>query len=209
MPFKRRYAPKRKLIRRKKFARRPMKRSMTGPAQPVQFFKRTDYVEGWASVGTTAPGVAGAYNFALTQVPNASDFTALYDQYKINLVKFTIIPRGNTSNIVTGGNSMGVFTVLDYDDSTVPANLDTLLQHQNMKMTRSVQQHKRVFRPLVRDQLIGSGGAASRGQYRGWIDCDDTTIPHFGIKYWFQASPSGTQEYDLKVDYYLAFKNVR
>jgi len=204
----RRTAPRRKLIRRKRLAR-PMRslRPRGGIMQPVQYFKRSVYLPGWSSTGTT--DVPGAFIFRLNDVPNVAEFTGLYDQYKINLVKWTLIPRGNSSDVTTQGNSMGVFTALDYDSNVAPTALNDLLQYQNMRMTRSTQQHKRVFRPVARDALIGSAGAIVGGIYKGWIDCNVDNVPHYAIKYWFQALPSGTQQYDLKIDYYLAFKNVR
>jgi len=184
-----------------------MMRPRGGLIQPVQFFKRSVYLPGWSSTGTS--DVPGTFNFKLNDVPNVAEFTGLYDQYKINLVKFTIIPRGNTSEVTTAGNSMGVFSVIDYDSNTTPTSLDELLQYQNMRMTRSTQQHKRVFRPVARDAIVGSAGAITGGIYKGWLDCTNDNIPHYAIKYWFQALPSGIQQYDLKIDYYLAFKNVR
>jgi len=199
---------KRSNRRRMNRRRKPtIARSRRGLIQPVQFFKRSVYLPGWSATGTS--DVPGSFVFKLSDIPSASEFTNLYDHYKINLVKWTIIPRGNTSDVTTAGNSMGVFTAIDYDSNTTPTSLDDLLEYQNMRMTRSTQQHKRVFRPLARDGIIGSASALVSGQYRGWIDCTADTVPHYAIKYWFQALPTGTQQYDLKVDYYLAFKNVR
>lgn len=178
-----------------------------GPIQPVQFFKRSQYLPGYFAHSTT--DTSGAFIFRLSDVPDVADFTNLYDMYKINLVKWTLIPRGNSSDVTTQGQSMGVFTALDYDDNATPASLDTIMQYQNMKMTRSTQQHKRILRPLARNNIIGAGGTVNNGPYRGWLDCGSTTTPHFGIKFWLQALPSGIQQYDIKLDYYLSFKNVR
>lgn len=181
--------------------------------QPVHYFKRTDYVSGVATA-TSLGDVFGAYVFSLAQVPTPSDFTNLYDQYCIKFVKWMLIPRGNSSDVgtaATTGQNMGVFSVIDYDDNTTPTSIDELTEYQSMKMTRSNQYHTRAFKPKIRNAVIGSAGVIVNGNPKAteWIDCNSTTVPHYGIKYALQQLPNGSQIYDLKVTYYLSFKNVR
>lgn len=182
--------------------------------QPVQFFKRSVYLSG-ALTASSAADVYGSNVFSLNAIPNHTEFTALYDQYKINMIKIQYIPRGNSTDIQTGtttGQSTGLFTVLDYDDNNVPTSIDELMQYQNMKMSRSHQIHKRIIKPLARINVVGSLGAGVNGMYghrNPWIDCNSPNVPHFGIKYAIQQVPNGSQIYDVKIDYYLAFKNVR
>lgn len=183
--------------------------------QPVQFFKRSTYLSGIVSANSTSD-VFGTQVFSLSQVPKFSEFTELYDQYKINLVKWYLIPRGNQSDVgtsTTTGQLMGVFSALDYDDNTAPTSIQDIMEYQNSKMTRSYQMHKRVLKPRARVNVVGSGGAGVNGQIMGsknpWIDCNAPTTPHFGVKYVLQQLPAGTQMYDMKIDFYLAFKNVR
>lgn len=193
--------------------RRALKRSRAGVRQPVHYFKRTDYNSGFVVANSTGD-VFASYAIQLAQIPDVGDFTSLYDQYQIKMVKWTLIPRGTSSDVGTGtttAQSMGVFSAIDYDDNTVPTSIDELAQYQNMKMTRSVQMHKRVFRPRIRLAGISAAGTVvNTNPTRGvWCDCNNTTIPHYGLKYALQQLPNGTQTYDLKVDFYIAFKNVR
>lgn len=188
-------------------------RSQIGPIQPVQYFKRTDYSSGFVTANSTGD-VFATYVFQLGQVPDVGDFTQLYDQYQIKMIKWSLIPRGSSSDVGTGtttGQLMGVFSCIDYDDNTNPSSIDEIAQYQNMKMTRSNQIHKRLLRPRVRVAGISAAGTVvNTNPIAGvWCDCNNTTIPHYGIKYALQQLPNGTQTYDLKVDYYLAFKNVR
>jgi len=213
MPLRRKYAPKRKMIRRKRWARKPM-RMVRSLRQPIHYFKRTQYYSGlWTN--STASDVFNNFSFILAAVPGYTEFTNLYDQYRINAAKITIIPRGNQSDIgvasTTVAQSVGVFSVVDYDDTSLLTSLNQALQYQNCKMTRTHQQHSRFIKPRVElnalvSTLPGNGNAVST---RGWIDCDFPNTPHQGIKYVFQQSPNSVQTFDVKVDYYLAFKNVR
>ena len=216
----RRYAPKRRLIRRKRLARRPMRRILRRrPAQPVQLFKRVQYLTGFLS-NNTASDTYGSMTFNLNSVPGASEFTHLYDQYMIKALKVSFIPRGTTSDLgnpvaLPGytGQSVGVFSVIDYDDNDNPTSIQQLCEYQNMKMTRSHQVHSRYFKP----KLLMAGPTTSAGTVIGstmvrkvqWIDCDSVLVPHYGLKYALQQAPNVAQQFDVKVEYYLAFKNVR
>lgn len=214
MPLNRRYAAKRKLIRRKRWAGR-LARSRVPKTlrQPIQYFKRSAYFSGWAANNTTADNFLVTFA-TLNSVPNASDFTTLYDQFRINGVKFTLIPRGNQSDIGTASGtvaqSVGVFSVIDYDDSNALTSLGQALQYQNMKMTRSHQIHSRYFKPRIMTSADATTGIVMANNTRGWLDvATGADVKHLGIKYVLQQSPNSSQQFDLKVDYYLAFKCVR
>lgn len=218
MPMRRRYAPKRRLIRRKRLGRRPM-RVVRSVRQPVQYFKRSIYLSG-NKLSSTANDVFFAESFTLSQVAGSSDFTSLYDQYRINGVKYMLIPRGNTAEITAAsgasavyqGQSTGVFSIIDYDDNTAPTSISQLMEYQNVKMTRAHQMHSRYIKPRLNLQGITNIGTGATGQImntRGWLDCTNTNVPHFGLKFALQQSVNYNLTYDVKIDFYLAFKNVR
>lgn len=215
---KRKSAPRVKLIRKKRMAQRvvsPLKRVMRQIRQPVQYFKRTLYYSGWTANSTTADTFLNYYG-VLSVVPNYTEFTNLFDQYRINGIKIQLIPRGNSSDIGTSsaspptGQSVGVFSIIDYDDINVLTSFTQAVQYQNLKMTRSHQIHSRYFKPRIANSVYnGAAGVVNAGSVRGWIDCDNPSVPHMGVKMVLQQSPNLAQTFDLKIDYYLAFKNVR
>lgn len=174
--------------------------------QPQQYFTRTVYLPGYFSLIAGGAAVGSSINFTLSQVPSFGEFTALYDQYKIKAVKCTLIPRHTEvalSGTITQGNMWSVF---DYDDSIIPTSLDTLLQYQNTKRTRMNQTHSRYLKPMVRMLASGATGAPKRNQ---WIDVADSSLEHYGIKFWFDSRGTAPVTYDVQIKYYLAFKNVR
>ena len=180
--------------------------------QPIHYFKRTQYNSGWTANLTSADNFANYYG-SLGQVPGVADFTGLYDQYKILAMKLTLIPRGNQSDIGTASGtvaqSVGVFSVIDYDDNTNLTSISQACQYQNMKMTRSHQLHTRYFKPRILTSVQSNVSNLNSVNTRGWLDINDTQVNHYGIKYALQISPNSSQSFDLKVDYYLAFKSVR
>lgn len=164
------------------------------------------------------PGSSGdflaAYNFQLSQVGgNVGPFTALYDQYKIKKIVYTLYPKFNTSDITqtvagtTGGELPMVATCIDYDDSNTPPNFGDVIQRQNAIIHRASKPITRVFRPsvnIVADATVG--GLMTKTS--PWLDVSNINIPHYGLKLAIQGS-SLDQNYEVVVKYYLAFKQVR
>lgn len=181
-------------------------RGMTLPGG-VYKFKRTSYNPALITAGIL--DIAGASAFNLNLVPNASEFTSLFDQYRIDKIVWTLMPRGNSAEQGTNNTNTKIFSVLDYDDETAPANLNTLLQYPNVKCTTLSRDHKRTLVPKFATQTYISAVATGYGARTGWLDCDNSNVPHFGVKYFIQAPGAGTQVIDVKTDFYLSFKGVR
>jgi len=173
----------------------------------VYKFKRSTFNE--AVYNVSAANVAAGVGFNLNLVPNASEFTTLFDQYRIDKIVWTLMPRGNSAEQGTNNLNTKVFTVIDYDDETAPANLNVLMQYPNVKCTTLAQNHRRTLVPKFATQQFISAVATGYGARTGWLDCDNSNIPHYGLKLWIQNPISGSQIIDIKTDFYLSFKGVR
>jgi len=200
--------PRRRPARR---ARPTMWRSLVSAArQPVHYFKRSLWLPAAFSQGATA--VFGAITFTLNNLPNAGEFTALFDEYKIMNCKVHFMPRGNSSEVGTNNNTGKLFTLIDYDDDTAPVSIDEMLQYPNCRTISSNHNHTRSLRPKSAALIYQSGipptvtpGYAARS---GWIDCNNSSVPHYAVKYALQAT-AGANIFDVKIDYTVAFKGVR
>lgn len=178
--------------------------------QPVQYFTRQRYVTSFIVVPPGAGATGFATSFKLNDLVNSSEFTQLYDQYMIKGIKVSLIPRysQNPSAPVPaqGGN---VWSVLDYDDVTAPTTIDTLMQYQNVKRTRTHMVHSRYFKPAVAAEIFNTGLTTNYNPKKNvWLDCNLDTTEHYGIKWWVDQTNAGVT-LDLQVKMYLAFKNVR
>lgn len=202
MVMKKRTAPRRRLVRRRRMARRPMR---TG-RQPVHNFKRTAYYNGLIA-GSTLSDVSGGLIGQLNQVPNYTEFTALYDMYKINGIRWRFSPRANSAEAGTNQGLIKLFTGIDYDDITTPSLTD-ILQYESLRVTQSNKDHVRFVRPRVAKAVYQTSVGTGYSAGRGWIDCANPTVAHYGLKWVLQQLPAGNQSYDLQVTYYLSFKNV-
>lgn len=199
---------KKQMPKRKRYGR-VSKRSGIKIKQPVQYFTRTKYTPSQFAIATGVTGASGL-NFKLSDLPNYTEFTALYDQYQIRAIKIQLIPRFTESAAATSTQAIGnMWSVIDYDDSGAPGALNDLLQYQNVKRTRTNQMHSRYFKPKVADEVFGSGVATAYSAAKNvWLDCNNPVVEHYGIKFWFDATTAGVT-YDMMVKMYLAFKNVR
>lgn len=155
-----------------------------------------------------------AYNFTLAQVGgNLGPFTSLYDQYKIKKIVWQLVPKFNGSDLQQGASLGGeqpmVVTCIDYDDSNNPANIGELMQRQNCKIQRAGKIITRTFRPSCNFVIDAATGGLSQ-KTSPWLDVQNITIPHYGLKLGIQGMPTGTEaNFDVIVKYYLAFKQVR
>ena len=130
----------------------------------MQYFKRSFYQKGVITIASATPPTGFAFNFQLNGLPGFGDFVALYDQYKIKAIKWTLIPNISgavVSQTASNPSVLGnIWSAIDYDDSAVPTSQDQLLQYQNVKRTRYHQIHSRYFKPKVSTGVFDQGAGA-------------------------------------------------
>lgn len=152
----------------------------------------------------------GAINFSLDDVPNYTEFSNLYDMYKINCVKITFLPQ-QTQSISIGSinNAAGnarVFTAIDYNDGNPPSSIDELREYQSAKYTTILRPHKRViFKPKIQTQ--------DRYAVTPWLNAtDNPSADYFGLKYAIEpmsSSSTTSMAFQVEAKYYMSFKNVK
>lgn len=178
--------------------------------QPVHYFKRTVWLPNWL-VTAAGSDQFTSLKFSLNQLPGHSELTALYDQYKINMVKLEVIPQFDNANVGSSTSTNVItqnYSVIDYDDITVPTTMDTLMQYQNLKRTPSTRIITRVVRPKFASELFNTSIATAYRPSSGFVDCNYDTVEHYGCKFGFSSNPQA-QKFGLKMTFYLAMKNVR
>lgn len=200
------------------------KRTVNKVRRQVHIFKRSTYLgnitASISALGVPTP-VGNAYAFSLSQLPNVSDFTNLFDQYKITGAKLQITPacsEGILSPLAGTAQPLGfsrVHSVIDYDDTSAPSSEDQLLEYGSHKSTAPFQTHTRFIKPKVLQEVyrstLGTAYAPKSGQY---LDVAYPDIPHYGMKVWISApntNPGTAQSITYKVylTLYVTCKNVR
>lgn len=217
---------KRPRISRAKMARRRVGIRRSRPQ--IHYFKRTfrvgDLIASYnATTGVTTP-INNGLSFNLTQLPNYTELTSLYDQYMIKGIRVNIQPllTEGIASVLSGSTNVWGYpklsTVIDYDDSTIPASEDVYMQYATLRQTGAFKEHKRYFKPKCRLAGLDAGATITANTVRGanWIDTGVPTVPHYGLKV-FQPGPiaSGTPlvsssiAYSVYATMYVACKNVR
>lgn len=161
-------------------------------------------------------GVSGvnayAMTFELNRLTNYTEFTALYDQYKITGVKVYFDYSTDTAPVSDPHVAIPkIWAVRDYDDATTPT-IDDMTQSTRVKVIRPFpnKTYSMFLRPAVLNQVyksvVSTGNVPKWGQ---WIDCNDSSVPHYGLKLVAQGVPSTNfGAVSLRCKYYVTFKGV-
>lgn len=175
------------------------------------------------SPGHTAYGL----DFKLSRLPQYTEFTALFDAYKITGVKLRIVPRYSNSDLITlEGNAFmpkPMYITADQDDITVGASWTEVDAMQN-EATKIIPIISNNGSPItmylkVKPQTVlqtnpGTGlSTATAGQFSGWIDTIQPDVLHYGLKLLVptkaQVDSKNRCEFDIFATYYLKFRNVK
>lgn len=234
MPFSKR------TFKRKTFTRRPVRRtnfrSMTrfnrrmpnrigNVHQKVYFYKRHSNDDAFVA---GADGADSFYStvYTLNAVPGYTEFTALYDFYKINKVVVKVLPFFSQVNSVgtstgtfaafSSASNLRIFSAVDYNDSTAPTTVDQLREYQNCKVTQYIKGHTRSFIPRV--SLEGPSGANCVYPQLGnpWVATAASNIEFNALKMAIDTSllpaayiAPGDVLARVEVTYYISFKNPK
>jgi len=160
----------------------------------------------------------GAFAFKLSDFPSYTEFTGLYDQFRIVHVDVQFLHLTNAVALTNSANAILLtcprfITVLDYDNASSPANLDELRQYSNAVTVNADTSFYRSFTPatLVTEYIgVTSGYSPAYGK---WHDCTYATTPHYGLKYALDSTnitgQSSVFGYNVEVTLHLEFRNSR
>jgi hypothetical protein len=220
MPImKRKAPPRRRLYARRRIARRiPYAVKSRIPMLKIQ---RTTCIGNWTPNTTTTDGFWKLYTFQLQNITNSTEFTSLFDQYKMYALKYRFVPRfdnfsgNNTTDTtlpgVTNQGATRLHIVNDPFTSFGPvgtytfANLNTFLEQGNRVKTYNGNRPVSVFFRTC----IDSSGERKRAPF---LNVTQNNVNHFGFHVFAQdVNMTGVfgQSWDVFVTAYLVLKNAR
>lgn len=186
------------------------------------FSVSTGISAGSAATGPYLQATAGAalpfaVAFTLADVLQATSFAGLFDQYRFDRVEMKIVPTSTAINTLslTSPNATVpmLYTVLDFDDSTVPANLGAVIQYDNLQVVPYGEGLFITLKPSWTPAIYQVGAFSGYGvEAAGWIDCNSSTVPHYGVKGCITELPASSTEnviWNVLCKYYISFQNVR
>lgn len=142
----------------------------------------------------------------------SSEFSALFDQYKLHSYTVEFIPRWDSKDLEAGTNYLpSLYYYFDTDDNNPPANAGEVMQRPHV---RRVTFNKPIVikckSPTVASNIYQSALTVGYGGRRSpWIDINSSAVPHYGIKFFIQGRASTTYALDFRFRFNMSFKNPR
>lgn len=180
--------------------------------------------------GTTAnqPFYGSMRNvFSLFYLPEITNFSGLYDSYRLRKVVVKIIPYNTTSDVAPVGSSIGaigciVHSVIDHDGtptgfSAGESGIQSFQQYTSYKKRNMISGKPLTYvvKPKVNmvAQGIGTATVNFEGTRREWLDMVNTDTPHYGLYLIFEGiNPDTTQRFipfRMETTYYFQCKGTR
>lgn len=156
----------------------------------------------------------GALAFTLSDLPNYTELTNLYDEYRIKAVRIFWIPTTNVNGTVWNGASTIVYSLpalyswIDNDDDTVPTSLAQGQEYESFKCHGQLSTtRQRTIIPDASKALYTGAAFTGYGNARNqWIDNNSPNVKHYGIKYGIVNQTANSGAMDVVATFYLEFR---
>jgi len=201
----------RQIARPKKTMRSTVKRSSI--QNTVHTFKRN--FPSFTVVGNVAYAPYQSYtNVTLNQCVNASEFSALFDQYRITycVTKFwlRIDPSAQTAS---SASYPKLYWTRDYNDQTL-LSMQEMRERGDMKIAVLKPDRPVVmkFKPnlLTQQTYVGVGTSSYTPVFGKWIDCGGSmSAVHYGCKWNIDDLTNTNYKVDIETTLYFQCKNVK
>lgn len=146
------------------------------------------------------------FYFRLSAVTGYTDFTNMYDQYKIRAVKVSFIPMMNITTAEESGFASLIYSTYDFngEPESTPTR-DQIREYQYCKWSPYGKIHKRYFFPRVPASGIQVGP-------QNWMSSSNPQTAYYGLIVNVANVPSipaNQPIYKIEVKYYLSFRNTK
>lgn len=210
--YKRKRTTRKTAVRRKKARMTSTSRtSKSAITRQVHRFVRGVAMQTISGNAAFAPfqSVLGA---TLDACLNHTEFTNLYDQFRIDWVKAQFYLRIDPSAQVAASASYPrIYWFRDYDDQGLASLNDV---RENSKGKRAILHPNRPvtiwFKPNVLSEIYRTAVTTGYSpKFSQWIDCSVPNLVHYGIKYAIDDLTNTNYRVDLEIQYGLSMRQSR
>jgi len=153
--------------------------------------------------------------FLLSALPNFAEFTALFDQYRIEKVsmKFVLDIADGALNSTTKYPRIAIAP--DFNNQNAPSSEDILLQYPQCQIYQFSATNRELsvdIKPMVAATVFRTGiTSAYTMQTPGWLDVATSDVPHYGLRYYISnhnTTAFGSTRIRTYLKYHMAFRNA-
>jgi hypothetical protein len=177
---------------------------------PIKRDKIYTFVRSYSTTITITTGIDAtfAYAFALSSFPDYTEFTTLFDSYRIQQTRVSFTPIA----FVAGGVLSNFHTAIDYDDNNV-LGVTALQEYESYQVDPVETSFSRVLNPRAANAAY-SGAFTSFSQMptKTWCDVASPSILYYGLKGIIPASTftgGPVVGVEVTVTSILQFRNTR
>lgn len=159
-------------------------------------------------MASNAADVSQAYTFTNTQLGQNAAFAALFDQVRIDAIRFSIIPTSNAVQVPTQASTAFVqlYCILDYDGIATPNTAALMRERDNCLILEPGESCERTFKPL------SQGGSSSNPllQMDPWYPISKNPVYNGLVVFIPQVTAAQTvlQSWNLEVEFFLSFRSL-
>jgi hypothetical protein len=152
--------------------------------------------------------VAGVYtsagiSFTLNSAPTYSNFTSVFDQYRLCMVRLKFTWYG-----ITGTNpNPPLITCIDYDDATTPTLEQQVADRPSSMTVPPGVSFERVLVPHAATAAYGGAFTSFANKAMLWADSASPGVIWYGLKYYLPAAVTAQVAWNVQITMHVQFKN--
>lgn len=182
----------------------PLPKSMWCPeSRPFRVVQTTSQ-QGFLTTSNSNP-TFGSIAVGLVNFNQASTFTAMFDQYRIDAIEVWITPQISADISMATGF---LCSVIDLDDDTNLTSVAAAQEYSSCVTTPAKTGHYRHFIPHVAMAAYSGAFTSFANVASPWIDAGSPSVVHYGVKVACNTSLAATYSYDTIVKAHFTFRNV-
>jgi len=157
---------------------------------------------------------APTYIFEFSNIDNYGNAQAFWDMYRIDAIRFSVIPINNAVQVTTPASNTFVplYCVIDYDNATALTSAAVAKGYDNCIEIQPGESLERTFQPHI---AVGAYSGGGFGAYANlaptWIDCVNPSVQHYGVKIFVPAATASQtllQQWAVEVEYWVSLRAV-
>lgn len=174
------------------------------PRERVMIFERM-VMGGTITPNAMAP-TFGSNRITLGSLPDYTEFTSLFDAYRIAQMTVTFFPTLSMSGTTTAPT---LYTVIDYDDDTAFTAVAPMLEYPSLMQSVAGTVVERTFNPYAANAAYsGTFTGYARMPRSTWVDAASPDVRYYGLK-WAVDAGTAVQTWTIQLRVIVHCKNVR